>query len=91
MIGPHDVLDFWFGAGQDAASVDRDKRALWWSGNDAADATIRERFGMLLPSLARKELDNWSTTARGRLVALKDSLHGILKASARDAMIAIHE
>lgn len=67
MIGPDDVLEFWFGTGQETARVDRDKRDLWWGRNDATDTRIRARFGSLLPSLAEGALDHWTATARGRL------------------------
>lgn len=53
-----DVLRFWF---DDIAPEQ------WWRADPALDATIAERFGVLLGQAARGDLHGWRSTARGRL------------------------
>ena len=51
MPDAQDVLDFWF---------DPSHEALWFERNDAFDAAIRERFGVLHARALRGELDGWA-------------------------------
>jgi uncharacterized protein (DUF924 family) len=53
-----DVLRFWF---EDTAP------AQWWKVDPAFDATVRERFGVLLAAAAAGECFDWRGSARGRL------------------------
>lgn len=59
-IGPEDVLTFWFG------EYPR-PREQWFKRTDAFDAAVRARFGETLESAGRGELDEWTSSPRGRL------------------------
>jgi uncharacterized protein (DUF924 family) len=50
-----DVLDFWFGALEERGK----RRREWFAKDPAFDAQIRERFGALHASAARRELEMW--------------------------------
>lgn len=67
---PREVIDFWFGSGTDAVGVAKRQAALWWSGETATDALIRERFGGLHAAAAAGELDAWAATPAGRLALI---------------------
>lgn len=56
------VLDFWFGAPDEPAFGTT--RPLWFSKSNATDQLIRERFGDVLESALRNDLDSWQTSAR---------------------------
>jgi len=56
----HEVLQFWFDPGLDAAT--RNKR--WFAKDAAFDAEIRRRFLPLYESAAAGRLDAWRDTAR---------------------------
>ncbi|MDZ7652411.1 MAG: DUF924 family protein [Burkholderiaceae bacterium] len=63
-----DVLDFWFGApGTGEHGCTRD---LWFTKQPATDALIAVRFGALIESALRGELDAWSDTPRGALAQI---------------------
>lgn len=65
-----DVLGFWFGiCGQDGA-IDPARRKMWFKGGAKHDAEIRERFGGLHERAGRGGLEDWTTTARGRLALI---------------------
>jgi uncharacterized protein (DUF924 family) len=63
-----DVLDFWFGA--PGSAEHGQARDLWFTKQDATDALIRARFGALIESALRGELDAWSGTPRGALALI---------------------
>jgi len=53
--GPQEVLDFWFGPPGERGPA----RPEWYRKDEAFDQRIRERFGGLLESAARRELEAW--------------------------------
>ena len=62
------VLDFWFGVPGEA---DFGKtRPLWFTKSEATDKLIRERFGGVLESALRNELDSWKTSPRDALALI---------------------
>jgi uncharacterized protein (DUF924 family) len=56
---PHAVLDFWFGAPGSAEYGTA--RSLWFVKSGDTDAAIRARFGHVVESALRGELDRWHT------------------------------
>lgn len=63
-----DILDFWFGApGSSEAGAPRE---FWFRKSATTDALIRERFGALLESALRGELDGWAHSPRGTLALI---------------------
>jgi uncharacterized protein (DUF924 family) len=63
-----DVLDFWFGTpGSPEAGKPRD---FWFRKSSDTDARIRERFGALVESALRGELDDWAQSPRGTLALI---------------------
>ncbi len=78
MIGPEDVLSFWF---------DREDRFRVWFGADPAfDIECRERFGAAVEAAAQGRHGDWAATPRGRLalVILMDQLpRNIFRGSGR--------
>lgn len=62
----HDVLDFWFGAGDQP-------RAEWFRKDPAFDAAVRERFGPLIEQALQGGIDDWARSpqpALARIVVL---------------------
>ena len=64
LVGPEDVLDFWLGPEGSPPLANATK---WFTKDDAFDLEIRRRFGPTLEHAARGGLDEWKTSARGRL------------------------
>jgi uncharacterized protein (DUF924 family) len=62
------VLDFWFGA--PGSAEHGQTRDLWFTKQTATDALISARFGTLVESALRGELDAWSGTLRGALAQI---------------------
>ena len=62
------VLDFWFG--EPASSRFGQAWDSWFSGDDAFDAQLRERFGATLASARRGEYDAWQSTPLGTLALI---------------------
>jgi uncharacterized protein (DUF924 family) len=84
-----EVLSAWFGPPDETPEA-RGKR--WFVADPAYDAELRDRFGDLVASAARGELDAWQATPRGALalVILLDQLsrniyRGTARAFAQDA------
>lgn len=69
VVGPADVLSFWFGDSEEP-------REEWFKKSDAFDAQVRTRFGDAFEHAASGDLDSWKATPRGRLalVVLLDQL-----------------
>jgi len=69
-----DVLAFWFGA--PGSQEHGQARDFWFTKSDATDALIRERFGPVLESALRGELDDWRNTPHGAvaLIVVLDQL-----------------
>ena len=63
------VLQFWFAASGDAAAQAH-ARARWFAASADFDAEIRSRFGALVCAAARRQLDHWAGSARGRLALI---------------------
>jgi uncharacterized protein (DUF924 family) len=65
---PADVLDFWFGApGSPEAGKPRE---FWFRKSSGTDALIRERFGALVESALRGELEAWDRSPRATLALI---------------------
>ena len=62
------VLDFWFG--EPASSRFGQAWNGWFSGDDAFDAQLRQRFGATLASARRGEYDAWQSTPLGTLALI---------------------
>jgi len=67
------VLSYWFGDASDpidgVAALER-RSGKWFYGGPDVDRAIGERFGTLLESARRGELDGWAETARERLALI---------------------
>jgi uncharacterized protein (DUF924 family) len=64
------ILDFWFGTNPDDAAVAKEQAELWWSKNRETDEKMRQRFEESVRAAAAGELNEWRTTARGRLALI---------------------
>jgi uncharacterized protein (DUF924 family) len=75
MERPHDILDFWFGAGP-WTQERLDERTRFWFGGDGAeaqarrDAQIRQTLEPLLERAARGEFAGWASSPRRRLALI---------------------
>ena len=58
-----DVLDFWFGPGDDDTVIARNG-GRWWRADAGFDAQIRTRFSALRDRAIAGELDDWKQTDR---------------------------
>lgn len=67
---PEAILNFWFGAASDDATVAKEKSALWWSKSAESDEEIRQRFDSLVTQAAAGELSDWQMTPSGRLALI---------------------
>ncbi|WP_435104183.1 DUF924 family protein [Arhodomonas sp. AD133] len=95
-----DILTYWFGEhapSQGDGDVARERQRLWFSADDTVDADIEARFGQLLVSAARGELERWSETPRGRLALIilldqfsRNIYRGTPDAYANDRMALAH-
>lgn len=75
-MSPDVVLSFWFGTADPPSNLPDEVFARYWKKDDGFDAELRERFGALHERAVNGELDDWATTARGRvaLVIVLDQL-----------------
>ncbi len=62
-----EVLDFWFGPQAGLYHYPTDKAALWFKKSVVTDELIRSRFGALVASAQRAELQAWVDDPRARL------------------------
>ena len=67
--GIDDVLDAWFGD-EDSGRRDLPQGKRWFSGGEALDARLRERFGATIDAAARGELEAWRATPEGTLALI---------------------
>lgn len=67
---PQHVLSFWFGGTGDAVTIANRQAGLWWGGDAATDADIRQRFGALHAAAVAGELDHWAVSPSGRLALI---------------------
>ncbi len=87
------VLDFWFGPTDDPGHAE--PRAMWFTKDDAFDATIRQRFGALIERALAGGIDDWLTSpvqplpALARVIVLdqftRNAFRGTVRAFAGDA------
>lgn len=61
---------FWFGPHTNDAVVAQRQSNLWWSKKQDNDQEIRERFERHVEAAARRELDNWTGSARKLLILI---------------------
>jgi len=89
------ILDYWFNGLNDQTLIDLESPTVkrWFSGEDATDREIRERFEEYHLQAARGEYKAWEDTPRGRLalVILLDQFprnlyRGLPEAFATDPM-----
>ena len=67
------VLGFWFGenfAELDDSTVAGRQSKLWWGKDAEVDAEIRQRFGALVQAAGVGSIDDWLTSAEGRLALI---------------------
>jgi len=75
MQRPHDILEYWFGAGP-WTQERLDERTRFWFGGEGAepqatrDAQIRERLEPLLERAARGEFAGWASSPKRRLALI---------------------
>ena len=70
MASSEDVLAFWFGAGPKDEPPGPDRIELWFGGSEQTDREIRDRFGQDVERARKGELNDWASTARGRLALI---------------------
>ena len=88
--GADAVLDFWFGA-PDSADYGSACKA-WFAKDDAFDAGIRDRFGVLIERGLRGELESWADAPRSALAQIilldqftRNAFRGTARSFAGDA------
>ncbi len=64
------VLTFWFGPPGESGMEASARTQRWFGADPAFDDEIRVRFGALVCAAARRRLEHWAGTARGRLALL---------------------
>ena len=69
MIGPEDILAFWFPVGHAVDEEAHRRQFDWWFSGGAGPAIV-EGYAPALAAAARGELDAWSGTPRGRLALI---------------------
>jgi len=71
-----ELLDWWFGPGDRACDIVRDRHRLWFGYRPEQDEEARQRFGRLCDEAARGGLDDWSRSDPGwlALILLLDQL-----------------
>lgn len=65
-----DVLSYWFSPPPTTEAEIEAKKQFWFSGGNAVDREIRERFGVLVERACKGELDEWTATPRGTLALI---------------------
>jgi uncharacterized protein (DUF924 family) len=78
------VLDFWFGATDDASHGQ--PRKQWFEKSEAFDAQIRERFGALIERAIAGDLAHWSAapqSALAQVIVLDQFTRNVFRGSAR--------
>jgi len=64
------ILDFWFSDIElDSPQLDS-RMDRWFGANDEVDEQIRREFGELIERATTGQLDDWTTTPRGRLALI---------------------
>lgn len=81
-----DVLSYWFSPRPTTEAEVEAKKQFWFSGGQAVDREIRERFSGLVERACRGELDAWTATPRGTLaliILLDQFTRNVYRGSAR--------
>ena len=65
-----EVLDFWIGPLDEDGAAESSRREIWWSSSDELDREIRERFFDLRGRAMAGAVDEWASSARGRLAVV---------------------
>jgi uncharacterized protein (DUF924 family) len=93
MASSEDVLAFWFGAGPTDEPPGPDRMELWFGGSEQTDREIRDRFAADVERARKGELNDWASTARGRLALIilldqfsRNLYRGSGEAFAKDAL-----
>lgn len=68
-IDYRDILECWFGEGDDAAVIGS-RSKLWWGKDETVDEELRRRFGGALEELQAGRFDHWMAEPHGRLAAI---------------------
>lgn len=63
------IADYWFGPLEGGWSQE-DRTNLWWYGDEAIDAEIREKFGALHTEISVGDLSAWAASPDGRLAMI---------------------
>jgi uncharacterized protein (DUF924 family) len=69
MTTPEDVLTYWLPEIKTPEQMS-ERSAFWFSGGDAVDAEIRERFGSAVEQARDGKLDAWTATPRSALALI---------------------
>jgi uncharacterized protein (DUF924 family) len=92
MLGPDDILQFWFADATQAPAKAEARMSLWFQGSPEGDARIRDRFGQAVEAAIRGELASWVEAPHPALalVVLLDQFsrnmwRGMVRAFAQDA------
>lgn len=64
------ILEYWFGSGDDDATVASAQSGLWWKKDPTVDTEIRQNFEPQIQAAGRGQLDEWSETSEGRLALI---------------------
>ena len=67
MIGPVEVLDFWFADSLTNPDNLAERRAVWFMGGSNVDQLITKKFGTLPDAALEGELQHWTTDTRNAL------------------------
>jgi uncharacterized protein (DUF924 family) len=70
MIGPVEVLDFWFADSLTNSDALAERRAIWFMGGPDVDQLITEMFGTLPEAALAGELQHWTTDTRNALALI---------------------
>jgi uncharacterized protein (DUF924 family) len=70
MEDQHSVLNYWFGTDPDDARLANERASLWWSKNPDVDDEIRKRFEPLVLTVGKGTLNDWRSTAHGKLALI---------------------
>jgi uncharacterized protein (DUF924 family) len=70
METPDTILESWFGSESSDAAVAEQRSSLWWSKDPKTDDEIRSRFETLALAAESCDLDDWRSSADGRLALI---------------------
>lgn len=84
------IIEYWFGA--DANNVVEGRDSLWFSGTNAIDQQIKNKFSALVVAAKQQKLDAWLSTAKGSLalILLLDQFTRNIYRSSPEAFVSDH-